>query len=159
MPDGRDVAVARLVMVAGMAAMFLPLPPAVLWALVGVFALDACWLAGRLVAGVRPGGGATRMHRLHHLICHLAMIYLIVLMVFRMPAMAGMPAMAPAGSGTLPMLLLAVDLGVVIYFVALAVWSALRLVPALAPAGTRAATAYQVVVSGAMLYMLFATVA
>jgi hypothetical protein len=161
----QDITVARVLMVAGMAAMLLPLPAVVWWLLVGVFALDAGWLCWHLVRGGPAAGGSfggvVRTHRLHHLVCHLTMLYLIVLMTVRMPAghvMTGMVMGDGAGPG--PMLLLAVDLGIVIYFVAVGVWAALRLVPGLAGAGpvvgARTATVYQVAVSGAMLYMLFA---
>jgi hypothetical protein len=90
-------------------------------------------------------------------------------MVVRVPgghAVPGMVMGAGAGSGMGSMVLLAIDLGIVIYFVAVGVWAALRLVPGLAAGlasagvsgsviGLRAATAYQLVVSGAMLWMLF----
>src|SRR5262245_59275558 len=106
-----------------------------------------------------------QVHRLHHLVCHLAMLYLIALMAIQLPGRHAMPGMVMGGgSGMGSMLLLAIDLGIVIYFVAVGVWAALRLVPGLAWAGAagsvtgaRAATAYQLVVSCAMLYMLFAS--
>jgi hypothetical protein len=94
------------------------------------------------------------------------MTYLIALMIVRLPAghaMSAMPGMvmdSGTGSGLASMVMLALDLGIVMYFVAVGVWAALRLVPGLAGAGpvvgARTATVYQVAVSGAMLYMLFA---
>ncbi len=156
----QDITVARVLMVGGTAAMLLPLPAAAWWLLAGVFALDAGWLCWHLFRQGR------HTHRLHHLVCHLAMLYLIVLMTVRMPAghpmsaMSGMVMDSRAGSGLASMVLLALDLAIVMYFVAVGVWAALRLVPGLAGAGpvvgARAGTVYQVAVSGAMLYMLFA---
>ena len=166
--SGHDLTVARLVMVAGMAAMLLPLPLAAWWALASVFVVDAgwlCWRLGRHGPGRRGrAGGVMRVHRLHHLVCHLAMLYLIVLVVVRPPAGPAMPGMAmgagaDTGSGMGSMLLLAIDLGIVIYFVAVGVWATLRLVPGLSAGPVaRVGTAYQLAVSGAMLYMLFAAV-
>lgn len=150
-----------------MVGMLLPLPAVVWWALAAAFLLDAGWLCWRL--GRRwPARGDERTHRLHHVVCHLAMLYLIVLTALRVPAghavpgmVGAMPGMAAGpATGMTPMLLLAADLAIVMYFVAVGVWAALRLVPRLTagPAAVaRLGTAYQLAVSAAMLYMLFVT--
>lgn len=152
---GRDVDAAHVAMGLGMAAMFSPSTAPVPAALgVVIFAAAAAWFGARVVLS-RPdaqhGPLSERTAHTHHLTAMLAMAYMMIATLASgdMSDMSAMPGMSMSAPSVPHVLGQVVTSGLVFYFVAVVVWSAvliarvpIRATPAAAGSGRAALASF-----------------